>query len=129
MLGTINKRLFRYFFDSSYRRAPAWEIGHPQPEIVELERRNEIQGSILDLGCGTGENALFLAEGHQDVLGIDYSPRAIEQAISKGKARESKARFEVMDALEVGSLGRRFDTIIDSTLLPNIAKRDRHGYL
>jgi cyclopropane fatty-acyl-phospholipid synthase-like methyltransferase len=62
-------------------------------------------------------------------MGIDYSPRAIEMAMRKGEVCGSKARFQVMDALEVMSLDRRFDTIIDSTLLPNIAKRDRRDYL
>ena len=52
------------FFDSAYRGGPPpWDIGRPQKEFVELVRRGEITGSVLDIGCGTGEHALFFACG------------------------------------------------------------------
>ena len=65
------------FFESAYRGGPPpWDIGRPQKEFVELVRRGEITGSVLDIGCGTGEHALFFAaEGHE-VWGIDSTPLA-----------------------------------------------------
>ncbi|HZP89453.1 MAG TPA: hypothetical protein VFC04_00470, partial [Actinomycetota bacterium] len=54
------------FFETAYGGSPAWDIGRPQPAVVRLEEAGEITGSVIDLGCGTGENALFLASrGHE----------------------------------------------------------------
>ena len=49
-------------FESAYLGTPPWDIGRPQPAIVRLAESNQIAGSVLDVGCGTGENILYLAE-------------------------------------------------------------------
>jgi SAM-dependent methyltransferase len=99
------------FFDSAYKGGPPpWDIGRPQKEFVELVRRGEITGSILDIGCGTGEHALFFAaEGH-DVWGIDATPVAIEKAQEKAAQRGLRVHFLVGDAVHLSDLGRKFDT-------------------
>ncbi|MDD2836016.1 MAG: class I SAM-dependent methyltransferase, partial [Methanothrix sp.] len=54
--------------------------------------------SVLDVGCGTGEISLLLAEmGHQ-VTGIDLSPKMLALARSKAKATDFLVRFEPGDA-------------------------------
>ena len=65
------------FFESAYEGTPPWDIGRPQPEFVRLEAGGEIRGSVLDVGCGTGENALHMAAKGHDVWGIDGAPTAI----------------------------------------------------
>ena len=54
-------------FDSFYEGAPPWDIDRPQKEFVQLEEAGEIVGSVLDVGCGTGEKRCFL-----QVKGIPY---------------------------------------------------------
>jgi len=103
-------------FERTYRRLPPWEIGRPQKEVVRLAEAGEISGSVLDMGCGTGENALYLASRGHEVLAIDTSTTAIEVARSKGRQRNSTASFMVWDALELESLNQTFDTVIDSGL-------------
>jgi predicted RNA methylase len=49
------------FFNESYRGIPPWDIGHPQREFVNLSDRGEVKGDVIDIGCGTGENAIFFA--------------------------------------------------------------------
>ena len=104
------------WFDAAYEGTPPWDIGRPQPEIVRLQESGHITGAVLDVGCGTGEHVLLLAERGYDVMGIDGSPRAIEKALSKARQRRLDARLEVADALDLAALKRRFDTVIDSGL-------------
>ena len=75
-----------------------------------------MQGSVLDVGCGTGENILYFASLGHEVWGIDSAPLAIERAQLKAAERSLSAQFLVYDALDLVSLGRTFDTVIDSGL-------------
>ena len=88
------------FFDSAYRGTPPWDIGRPQKEFVELVRRGEITGSVLDIGCGTGEHALFFAGEGYEVWGIDSAPLAIQKAQEKADGRGLQVHFLVLNALE-----------------------------
>src|SRR4051812_20715572 len=92
------------FFDAAYAAgagAPHWETGRPQSDVVRLFERGGFKGHVLDLGCGSGENALFLAEQGLDVLGVDRVEGAIRLARAKAAARKSKATFEAADALDL----------------------------
>jgi SAM-dependent methyltransferase len=96
--------------------APPWEIGSPQPEFVRLLDDGEIRGEVLDVGCGTGENALLLASRGHVVVGVDGAPSAIARAKEKAAERRIPATFLVHDALELAELRCRFSTAIDSGL-------------
>ena len=112
-------------FDSSYEGIPPWDIGRPQKEIIGLAEAGNISGEVLDVGCGTGENALYLAGlGHQ-VLGIDSASTAIDRARAKASQRGSVASFGEWDALDLHSLGRSFDTIIDVGLFHVFTDEER----
>jgi SAM-dependent methyltransferase len=104
------------FFDAAYRGAPPWEIGHPQPALVELAEAGAFTGRVLDVGCGTGEHALLAAGLGLSAAGIDASPAAIEIAKRKAAERGLAAQFSVHNALELGTLAGQFDTVIDSAL-------------
>jgi len=113
------------FFDSAYKGTPPWDIGRPQKEFVELVRRGEIVGSVLDIGCGTGEQALFFATEGYETWGIDSSPLAIEKARKKAGEREVRVNFLVLSALNLSMLNRKFDTAIDSGLFHTLSDEDR----
>jgi cyclopropane fatty-acyl-phospholipid synthase-like methyltransferase len=117
------------FFDSVYKGRPPWDIGRPQKEFVELVRRGEITGSVLDIGCGTGEHALlFAAEGH-DAWGVDSTPMAIQKAQEKAKKRGLPVHFLVLNALDLSKLNRTFDTATDSGLFHTLSDKDRPVFL
>lgn len=102
-------------WDQAYRRDSApWDIGRPQPVWVRLADGGEIRPPVLDSGCGTGENALLMAQRGMDVLGVDLSSTAIERARRKAKDRGLAAEFAVGDILRLDDLGRLFTTVIDS---------------
>ena len=112
-------------FVEAYRGTPPWDIGRPQPAFERLADAGEIAGPVLDVGCGTGENALFLAARGLEVVGVDAVEAAVAAARSKAAARGLAAEFLVHDALKLEGLGRRFATIIDSGLFHTFDDRER----
>jgi SAM-dependent methyltransferase len=112
-------------FEEAYAGTPPWDIGRPQPELIRLAEAGAIKGAVLDVGCGTGENALYLAGLKLEVWGVDSAPSAIRKAQDKAKARGLAARFVVHDALDLGSLGRTFDSVVDSGLFHVFSDAER----
>ncbi len=116
-------------FEASYRDGDApWDIGRPQGEIVMLAEAGLIVGSVLDIGCGTGENALYLAGRGHAVFGLDGSNTAIERARQKAAERKLVAQFHAWDALELKRLRKSFETVIDVGLFHVFANADRRRY-
>jgi len=88
-----------------------WDTATPDTVLVEIIGSGLIApGRTLEIGCGTGTNAIFLAERGFDVLGIDISDVAIEKARANARGR---CRFEVADFLAVPPAGERFDFVFD----------------
>jgi len=113
-------------FEWAYRSGePPWDIGRPQPAIVRLAEEGAIEGGLLDVGCGTGENALYLASLGLDVVGVDAAPTAIDRARAKSREREIRVEFLVADALALEGLGRTFDVAIDCGLFHTFPDPDR----
>ena len=81
------------FFNSAYKGIPPWDIGRPQKEIIRLAEDGEISGRVLEAGCGTGENALYLASLGFEVLGVDAAPSARKKAKKKAKERKISVNF------------------------------------
>ena len=75
----------RNTFESAYAGQPPWDIGRPQKAFLDVA--DQITGSILDAGCGTGENALFFASRGQKVTGIDFLKVPIQRAKKKAAGR------------------------------------------
>ncbi len=116
-------------FEEAYRAGtPPWDIGRPQPEVTRLAEEGEVVGDVLDAGCGTGENALYLAGLGRSVVGIDASPLAVERARAKAAARGVAADFLVADALDLARLRRRFETVLDCGLFHVFAPEERRRY-
>ena len=112
-------------FEESYQDISHWDTGRPQVEFVNLEKAGEIDGSVLDVGCGTGENALYLAQKGYQVTGVDSSPTALAKAMLKVAERGLKVKFLLFDSLQLEHLGTVFDTIIDSGLFHSYSGEKR----
>jgi SAM-dependent methyltransferase len=115
-------------FDIAYEGTPTWDVGHPQPAVLRLAAAGRLEGDILDVGCGTGEDAIRLAALGHAVIGVDLARAAIERARAKAAQRGSAAEFLVHDALELASLGRTFDTALDVGCFHTLQPADRIRY-
>jgi len=118
-------------FDLWYRFGkPPWSIDQAQPDLIAAAEKGEVRGpAVLDVGCGDGNNAIYLAGRGFNVTGVDFSAKAI--SIAKQKAREENVdvTFITLDALKIGSLAKKFDTVIDFGLFHNLSGNKREQYV
>ena len=75
-------------WDSLYRHGtPPWEMGVPAAELVRLVETKTIRPCrALDLGCGTGADAIYLAKQGFEMTAVDNSPIALETRAGAGRA-------------------------------------------
>ena len=114
-------------FQSAYSGLAPWDLGRPQRPIIEAA--DQIQGDLLDAGCGTGDNLLFFAERGQSVLGIDFIDAPLQAAREKAAQRGLQGEFRQFDALKLPELGRTFDSVIDCGLFHVLSDEDRLPYV
>ena len=106
------------FFNAVYQDTPPWDIGAPQPAMSALLKKYPPNDPILDLGCGTGDLSIYLAQLGYQVTGIDFVEKAVAEAREKAASLSSEAaglvNFQVADATRPSLLQRQFGAIVDS---------------
>jgi cyclopropane fatty-acyl-phospholipid synthase-like methyltransferase len=110
-----------------YAGQAPWDIGKPQKPFSDVA--DQIRGSVLDAGCGTGDTALFLASRGCKVTGIDFIDEPIRRAKRKAAERGLSVTFLVKDALTLKDWTERFDNVIDSGLFHVFSDEDRKRYV
>ena len=117
------------FFDIWYRLGkPDWVINEPQPELIKAHEEGYIVGTdIIDIGCGSGDNSIYLASKGFNVTGVDVSPKAVSISTKKAKANNVVVDFVALDAFKLSKLNKKYDMVIDYGLLhqfdgPNLSK-------
>ncbi len=106
---------------------PPWDIGRPQAAFVAAAER--IGPRVLDIGCGTGDLAIWLAGQGRAVTGVDFLSEPIERARAKAAAAGVEANFLQMDALAVGEIPERFDAVTDCGLFHTFDDAGRAAYV
>jgi SAM-dependent methyltransferase len=117
----------RSTFETAYQGRPPWDVDHPQRALVEVAER--LTGSVIDVGCGAGENALYFAARGDKVTGIDFLEVPIKRAREKAAERHLRASFLVMDALALKDIPELFDAAIDCGLFHVFSDEDRVRYV
>ena len=127
---TSHERMTGRPWDDSYSDGPApWDIGQPQPAIVRLASTSVFAGSVLDAGCGTGENALHIASLGLSVLGVDVAETALATARKKTVDRGIEAEFATADAFHLEHLRRQFETVLDCGLFHTFESDEQREYV
>ncbi|MFZ0183130.1 MAG: class I SAM-dependent methyltransferase [Methanoregula sp.] len=108
-----------------------WSSETPPDALVKLVEEGIVQPCrAVDLGCGTGNYAIYLAGLGFDVTGVDSSPAAIRIAQEHAKKRGARCRFVVADLLgDLHEVTSTFDFAYDWELLHHIFPEDREAYI
>ena len=104
----------RWLYDLAYRFSkPDWDTGRTPPEVIAEVEKHRARGRALDLGCGTGTHAIYLAQQGYNVVGVDFSPKAIELARRKAADAGRTVDFHIGDVTRLDFLSEPFDLILD----------------
>jgi len=106
-----------------------WDIGRPQPVLVRTVDAGGVHGDVLDIGCGLGDNSIFLAARGFTVTGVDVSPTAAVMAGERAAEAGVTVEFLEGDATRLDGFEGRFDTIVDRALYHCLTPEQRFDYV
>lgn len=127
--------MVRRRMESIYGRVPLDKVPWNQETAPVLLRRQVEEGKIspgkaVDLGCGAGNAAMFLADRGFDVLGLDFSETAVALARENAARRGADCEFRVADVLgDLSEVPETFDFAYDWELLHHIFPPEREIYV
>ena len=91
-----------------------WDIGKPDFNLIETVTKIPIEScKALDIGCGTGDNSIWLAQKQFQITGTDVSEIAIEKAKEKALKNNVKCTFLVVDFFKSRIEGAPFGFVFD----------------
>jgi 2-polyprenyl-3-methyl-5-hydroxy-6-metoxy-1,4-benzoquinol methylase len=102
-------------FEEFYRtEIPPWDTKAPKENVIAWQAAGLVHGEVLDIGCGLGDNAIYLAQHGHAVTGLDIAPTALNTATQRATDAGVAVRFAVTDATSLDGYVGAFDTVVDS---------------
>lgn len=124
-LGTLRQRIF---FQWRYFGSPTWDTGISPPELYAFIDSHSA-GRALDLGCGTGTNAITLARAGWEVIGIDFIGSAVFTARQKAMNNGVKVDFFQGDVTHLINITGPFDLILDIGCFHSLSQVGKTAYI
>jgi cyclopropane fatty-acyl-phospholipid synthase-like methyltransferase len=120
----------KWLYNSWYRYGtPPW-VGTARDQLVRLVENGQLApGRSIDLGCGEGDNAIFMAQHGFEVTAVDFAPAAISKAKAKASQAGAKVNFLVDDLTNLRHLHGTFDVLVDYGTFDDLTERQRDAYL
>jgi SAM-dependent methyltransferase len=139
MTGTNPSGLQRMDFDALYRgespgegippmTTPPWDTKAPKENVIAWHTGGWVHGNVLDIGCGLGDNAVYLAKNGYTVTGLDISPTALITAERRARDAGVDIRFAVTDSTKLEGYTDAFDTIVDSGMFHCLDDDGKRSY-
>lgn len=100
----MNRFLYRLMYWLGMSR---WDTGETPPEVQEAFQTGDIPpGVVIDLGCGTGTNVIYMAMQGRQAIGLDFVPEAISKARRKAQQAgvSERTQFQVADVTQLGKM-------------------------
>lgn len=104
-----------------------WYREEPQDLLAEIGKTRERPGRALDVGCGSGMHAVWLAQQGWEVTGIDFTDRALEMARERSQAAGTEINFEKRDVLTPAQPTEPFDLVLDVGCLHSWKSADQRA--
>ncbi|MCX5339786.1 class I SAM-dependent methyltransferase [Streptomyces atratus] len=128
--GSTEKIPFEKLYQDGEKLGPLmpWNIGGPQPAVRTICDAGGFHGKVLDLGCGLGDNALYLASQGLRVSAVDISEVAVECGRDKARHNGVTVEFQVADAFSLATSGPQYDVILDSAFFHTLPAEESPRY-
>ncbi|MEW6670105.1 MAG: class I SAM-dependent methyltransferase [Thermodesulfobacteriota bacterium] len=121
--------------EESYRKRyksgdTPWDVGQPDFNLIEVVTQKPVQCCMaLDIGCGTGDNSIWLARNRFQVVGTDTSDIAIGKAREKASKAGVSCDFMLVDFLKNNIQGAPFGFVFDRGCFHSFsAENDRRRF-
>lgn len=110
--------------------ATPWDVGKPEDALVEFINNGFVKPCrVLEIGCGNGNDAIFLAKKGFDVTAIDISKRAITEAKGRTEKAGVRCSFFAEDITELKSVSGKFGFVYDRACFHFIPEEKRGKYI
>ena len=125
-LMTIEKRYIERYKSGD----TPWDISQPDFNLIEVVTEKPIlRCKVLDIGCGTGDNSIWLAQKGFKVIGTDTSDIALEKAKEKASKVNAECDFRLVDFLKNKIEGSPFCFVFDRGCFHSFnSENDRRGF-
>jgi len=125
-IGSFLPNRWKFRWRYLFRQTP-WDTQVTPPEVMDFIARTP-PGKALDLGCGTGTNAVTLARAGWRVTGVDFIPEAILAARAKAARGGFAIDFLVASVADLSAVSGPFDYALDIGCLHALKAEDRMRY-
>jgi SAM-dependent methyltransferase len=108
-----------------------WDRDVPTADLVQLVEGASAPGRVLDLGCGTGTDSIYLAQHGWDVTGVDMVPKALAIARRKAAAGGVSPRLVEGDVtrLQDFGVGDGYTLLLDFGCFHTLPQDRRDAYV